>query len=249
MFALILKDLRCYANSHKYRRIQFVVLCALSLVLFVAAVEFYAHRRMVGTIEVGQQTYMLFIIALFFVQFWVPRYMVEALYMERGYLKTGGRNGALLALTPLASWKILTGKLIATVLWAIWGILLAVPLLALSSYIGGLVLSQWIKCGVVLWVSCIFFAFVGLSVGLWVAPTPAKGISYGLVLLITFLPFIPTALFETVPMLAAMSPLCALLSILRADPTNLWVWNIGLFCILPVLFFPVLVKRVRFCLM
>ena len=248
MLAIILKDLRCYANSRKYRRMQFIVLCALSITLFVATVEFYAHRRMVGTIEVGKQTYMLLIIALFFVQFWVPRYMVEALYMERGCLKTGGQNGVLLALTPLASWKILTGKLIATVLWAMWGILLAFPLFTLSSYMGGFVLSQWIKCGVVLLVSCIFFACVGLSIALGVAPTQAKGISYGLVLLITFLPFVPTSLFETVPMLAAMSPLCALLSILRADPTNVWVWNIGLFCILSVLLFPILVRRVRHCL-
>ena len=249
MLAIILKDLRCYANSRKYRRMQFIVLCALSITLFVATVEFYAHRRMVSTIEVGKQTYMLFITALCFVQFWVPRHTVEALYMERGYLKTGGQNGVLLALTPLASWKILTGKLIAIVLWAIWGILLAAPLFALSSYIGGLVLSQWIKCGAVLWVSCIFFAYVGLSVALWAAPTPAKAISYGFVLFITFVPFVPISLFETLPMLAAMSPLCAFLSILRTDPTNLWVWNIGLFCILSALIFPVLVRRVRLCLM
>ena len=248
MLAIILKDLRYYANSRKYRRIQFIVLCVLSLVLFLATFEFYAHRRMIGTIEVGKQTYILFIIAVFFVQFLVPRYMVEALCMERGYLKTDRQNGVLLALTPLANWKIVTGKLIAVVLWAIWGILLTVPLFALSSYIGGLVPSQWMKCGVVLLMSCIFFAFIGISVALWAAPTPAKGISYGLVLLITFLPLIPSSLFETVPILAAMSPLCALLSILGTDPTNLWIWNVGLFCISSVLIFPILVKRMRFCL-
>ena len=248
MLAIILKDLRCYANSRKYRRIQFIVLCALSLVLFVATIEFYAHRRMVGTVDVGKQTYMLFIIAFFVVQFFVPRHIVEALYMERGHLKTLGQNGALLALAPLTNWKILMGKLIAVVLWAMWGIWLTVPLFALSSYIGGLVLSQWVKCGIVLLVSCLFFALIGVGIALWAAPTQAKGISYGLVLLLTFLPFIPSSLFETVPMLAAMSPLCALLSILRTDPTDLWVWNIGLFCILSALIFPVLVKRVRLCL-
>ena len=246
MLAIILKDLRCYANSRKHQRIQFIVLCALSLLLFVATVEFYAYRRMVGTVEVGKQTYTLFIVALFFFQLWVPRNMVEALYMERGYLKPNGQNGTLLALTPLVDWKILSGKLIAVVLWAIWGILLITPLFALSSYIGGLTPWQWVKCGIVLLVSCLFFAFVGIGVALWAAPTPAKGLSYGFVLLITFLPFIPSSLFETISVLAAMSPLCALLSILRADPTNLWVWNIGLFCILSALIFPVLVRRVRF---
>ena len=246
MLAVILKDLRCYANSHKYRRIQFIVLCALSLVLFVATVEFYAHRRAVGTIDVGKQTYTLFIIAVFVVQFLVPRYAVETLSMERGYLKNRVENGALLVLAPLANWKILAGKWIAVVLWATWGIWLTLPLFALSSYIGGLTLWQWGQCGVVLLMSCIFFALVGISIALWASPTQAKGISYGVVLLITCLPFIPFSLFETMPMLAAISPLSALLTILRADSTNLWVWNIGLFCVLSALIFSVLVKRMRF---
>ena len=242
MLAVILKDLRCYANSRRYRRVQFIVLCALAFILFVATFEFYAHRRTVGTIDVGKQTYTLFIIALFVFQFLVPRHAVEALYMERGYLKADGQNGALLALVPLADWKILAGKLIAVVFWAMWGILLTAPLIALSSYIGGLALLQWMKCGVVLLMSCVFFALVGIGMALWTAPNQAKGVSYGLVLLLTFLPFIPIPLFEAMPMLAAMSPLCALLSILKADPTHLWVWNIGLFCALSVLIFSVLVK-------
>lgn len=245
MLAVILKDLRCYTNSRKYRRIQFVVLCLLSLVLFVAAVEFYAHRRAVGTIDVGQQTYMLFVIVLFVVQFWVPRHAIEAFDMEQRYLKNNGQNRALLALTPLANWKVLAGKLIAVVLWAIWGICLTIPLFALSSYIGGLALSQWVRCGAVLLMSSVFFALVGIGVTLWTSPTRAKAISYGFVLLITFSPFIPSSLFEATPMLVAISPLCALLSILRADLTHLWVWHIGLFCVLSALIFPVLVKRMR----
>ena len=246
MLAVILKDLRYYVNSRKYRRIQFIVLCALAFVLFIATVEFYAHRRMVGTIDVGKQTYILFVVTLFVIQFLVPRYAVEALYMEREDLKTREQNGAFLALTPLSSWEILSGKWIAVVLWATWSILLMVPLFALSSYIGGLTLSQWMKCGMVLLMSCIFFALVGISIALWASPTQAKGISYGIVLFITCLPFIPSSLFETIPMLAAMSPLRALLSILGADSTNLWVWNIGLFLILSALIFPVLVKRIRY---
>ncbi len=246
MLAVILKDLRYYVNFRKYRRIQFIVLCALTFVLFIATIEFYTHRRMVGAIDVGKQTYILFIITLFVSQFLVPRYAVEALYMERGYLKTHSENGALLVLTPLANWRILAGKWIAVVLWAIWGILLAVPLFALSSYIGGLTLSQWVKCGMVILMSCIFFALIGIGVALWTSPIQGKAISYGVVLFITCLPFIPSSLFETMPMLAAMSPLCALLSILGTDSTDLWVWNIGLFFILSALIFPILVKRIRF---
>ena len=246
MLAIILKELRCYSNSVKYRRIQFLVLCALALLLFVVTVEFYAHRRTGITVDVGKQTYMLFIIALFVIQFWVPRHAVEAWHTEctdKAHLPEGGGNGFLLVLTPLANWKILAGKLSAVVIWAVWGIWLTIPLLALSSYIGGLAVLQLVKCGAVLLVSCIFFAFIGISFGVWSPSLRAKSISYGFVLFITFFPLVPFPPFDTIPMLAVISPLCALLSILGADPTNLWVWNIGLFCLLPSVLFPVLLKQ------
>lgn len=246
MLAIILKDLRFYTHSRKYRRIQFLPLCALALVLFVATVEFYAHRLTGGPIDVGKQTYTLFIVALFIAQFWVPRHAVEALHMELAYNANrggNGGNGALLQLTPLANWKILAGKLSAVVLWAVWSVWLTMPLLALSSYIGGLALSQLVRCGAVLLVSCIFFAMSGIGIGLWHASARAKGISYGFVLFITFLPLIPFPSFDAIPMLAAMSPLCALLSVIRSDPTHLWVWHIGLFCGLSFLIFPFLVRR------
>ena len=246
MLAIILKDLYCYVSSRKYRRIHFITLCTLALVLFIATVEFYAHRRGAGTLDVGKQAYMLFIIALFIFQFWVPRHAVEAIDMERGYLRTDGQNSNLLALTALADWRILAGKLVGVVVWAMWGILLTVPLFALSSYIGGAAPLEWMKCGAILLVGSVFFAIIGIGAALWFSSTPAKAVSYGCVLLITFLPFIPSGLFETVPVLAAMSPLCALLSIFRSDPTNLWIWNIGLLSVLSVLIFPVLVKRMRF---
>ena len=246
MLAVILKDLYCYVSSGKYRRIQFIALCTLSLVLFIATVEFYAHRREAAAIDVGKQTYMLFIIALFIVQFLVPRHAVEALDMERGYLRDDGQNAALLVLTSLSDWEVLAGKLIGVVVWAMWGILLTVPLFALSSYIGSSAPLQWMKCGAVLLVSSVFFALLGIGAALLFSSIRAKAISYGFVLLITFLPFIPSALFEAMPMLAVISPLCAFLSIFRTDPTDLWVWNIGLFSVLSVLIFPVLVKQMRF---
>lgn len=224
---------------------QFLLLCALALLLFVATVEFYAHRRTGLVINVGKQAYTLFIIALFVIQFWVPRHAIETWHTETSLQKSGG-NGFLLVLTPLANWKILAGKLCAIVLWAVWGIWLTIPLLAFSSYIGGLAVSQLVKCGAVLLVSCIFFALIGTGFGLGNAPLRAKSISYGVVLFITFFPLVPFPLFETIPLLTAMSPLCALLSILSADPTNLWVWNIGLFCLLSTLIFPVIVRQIRF---
>ena len=239
MLTIILKELRCYTNSDKYRRIHLLILCGFALLLFVGTVEFYADRR----IDVGKQAYRLCIILLFIAQFWVPRHAVEALHIER-HLPGNGTNGALLVLTPLGNWKILAGKLSAVVLWAMWGIWLTIPLFALSSYTGSLGVSQLARCGAVLLVSNIFFALVGIGFALCNPPTRAKGISYGFVLLLTFLPLIPVPLFDAIPVLDVISPLCMVLSILSADPTHLWLWNIGLFCALSVLIFPVLV---RFC--
>ena len=239
MFALILKELRCYTNIGKYRRMQLVVLCGFALLLLVGTIEFYAYH----TPNVGKQTYKLCIIFLLIVQFWVPRHAVEAWHTDQ-HLLGNGTNGALLALSPLASWKILAGKLSAIVLWATWSIWLTFPLFALSSYTGGFAVSQLARCGAVLLMSCIFFALIGIGFALRNPPLQAKSISYGLVLLLTFLPLIPIPLFDAIPVLDVISPLCVVLSILSADPTYLWLWNIGLLCALSVLIFPVLV---RFC--
>ena len=252
MFAIILKELHCYCNSTKYRRIPFLIICALALLLFIATVEFYADSRTGKPIDVGKQTYMLFIIALFIVPFWVPRHAVDAWCMEgtrrphHARPREYGQNGALLALTPLANWQILIGKLSAIVVWAVWSIWLTLPLLALSNYIGGLAITQLVRCGAVLLVSSMFYALIGVGFALWNPPIGAKRISYGLVLLTTFLPLVPVPPFNVIPMFAAISPLCALLSILNADPTQLWVWNIGLFCTLFLLFLPILLKQMRF---
>ena len=252
MLTIILKELHCYCNSTKYRRIQFLMICALALLLFVATVEFYADSRTGKPIDVGKQTYTLFIIALLIVQFWVPRHAVEAWCMEGtqmsypARLREYGQNGAFLALTPLTNWKILVGKLSAIVVWTLWSIWLTVPLLALSTYIGGLRAGQLVRCGAVLLVSCIFYALIGVGFALWNSSIRAKHVSYGMVLLTTFLPLLPIAPFNTIRLFAAMSPLCAMLSILDADPTHLWIWNTGLFCVLSVLLFPILLRQMRF---
>ena len=217
-----------------------LVLCGFAVLLLIGTVEFYAHQ----TIDVGQQAYKLCVIFLFVVQFWVVRHAVEVWHAEQ-QLSGDGINGVLLALTPLTNWKILAGKLSAVVLWAVWGIWLTVPLFALSSYTGGLAVSQLMKCGAVLSVSCLFFALIGIGCALRHPPARAKSIGYGIILLLTFLPLMPVPPFETIPLLDAISPLCALLSILYADPTHLWLWSIGLFCVVSVLMFPVLVKQMR----
>ena len=234
MLAIVLKELRSYTRSRKYLRLHFLTLGALTLSLFVATVEFYAQSRTGAAVDVGKQTYTVFIVALFLTQFFVPRHAVEALHSE-------AMNGALLRLTPLSHWHILAGKLSAVVFWELWRIWLTVPLLALSSYIGGFAIAQLLKCGVVLLVSCLLFAQTGISFACWHPPIRAKSIGYGIVLIITFLPLMP---MPNVPaMLEAMSPLCALLSILRSEPTQLWVWHVALSCVLSVLLFCVCAMR------
>ena len=254
MLAIILKDLRFYTNSRKYKIIQFVILSVLVFMLFVSIMEFYAQGTETqldrSQIDVGRQTYALFIICIFIVQFLVPRHAVEAVRMEISKSFLGDRlqrysgNSTLLALTPLPNWKIFGGKLAAVVIWTLWGIWFAIPLFALSSYIGGLAISQLVKCGVVILISCIFFALIGMGFALWHPAARAKGISYGIILAITFLPLIPILPFSTIPMFDILSPLCAIFSILKLDETYLWIWNVCLFCVLCLVIFPILCRRV-----
>jgi len=237
MLAIILKELRCYTRSAKYRRIQLLMLAGVTLLLLISTVEYYAHR----TTDIGKQTYKLCTIALLIAQLWVPRHAVEALQLGQPHPRNS-TNRALLVLTPVANWKILGGKLSAIVLWALWSICLTFPLFALSSYIGGLTAAQLLKCGAVLTMTSISFALIGITFALCNPPTQAKGISYGIVLLLTCLPLIPVPPFDAIPLLDTISPLCALLSILNADHTLLWLWNLGLLSSLSALIFPLSAK-------
>ncbi len=255
MLTIILKDLRLYTNSRKYKIIQFGILAVLVFALFASTMEYYAQGTDTqldrGQIDVGKQTYSLFIICIFIAQFLVPRHAVEAVRIEHhqsfigDHLQRYSGNSALLALTPLPNWKIFGGKLAAIVIWALWGVWFTIPLFALSSYIGGLSIPQLVKCGVVILVSCIFFALIGIVFALWNSATRAKGISYGLVLAITFLPLLPIKPFTDISLLRVMSPFCALLSIIGSNPTSLWIWNVCLLCVLCLVIFPVVVKRFR----
>ncbi len=251
MFAIILKELRSYTQIRKYRRIHFIIVCILAVLLFAATLEFYAQSRKGPTIDVGRQTYTFFIIGLFISNFLVPRHIVEALHAEQlspavltGENLPAGNcnpNAALIRLTPITPVKILAGKLSAVVVWMLWGIWLTIPLLTLSIYIGGLAPGQLFKCGVVLLVSGIFFSIIGIGFALWHPPTSAKGYSYAVILLITFLPQMPLTNFNLMPVLKMISPLCALLSIRHSE--SMWVWHIGMLSLLSVLIFAVLVKR------
>ena len=255
MLTIILKDLRSYTNNRKYLTIQFIVLTVFVVLFFIAAVEFYAQgintqqNRML--VDVGTQTYTLLIVCIFMAQFLIPKHAVESVYMERSKMTSEGHqhrcsvNTALLALTPLANWKILCGKLAAVVIWGLWGLWLTIPLFTLSSYIGGLPISQLGRCGAVIFVSCPLFALIGIGFASRQPPEQAKGISYGIILAITFLPMVPISPFMDIPMLAALSPLSVLLSILQSHTTHLWIWHLGLYCGLSLLMLPILIRIYR----
>lgn len=253
MIAIIIKDLRIFTNTRKYLIIQFVVLSLLVLGLFLGTIEFYAQGTDTNQngkpLDVGKQIYTLFILCIFFALFLVPRHAVDTLNLEfsGGYVNNSPlknrSNWSLLHITPLRYWRIIMGKLIAIVVWSVWLIWISGPLFALSSYLGGVPIEQYVLSGIVIVVSCLFFAMIGMGFALWLTPINAKGVSYAVVLIITFLPLLPISPFVDLPMLTKLSPIASLLSGLQSGVNELWMWNIGLYCLICVLIFPLLVWR------
>ena len=253
MLAITLKDLRTFTNTRKYLIIQFAILTTLILILFVATLEFYAQgidtNKSVKLIDVGKKTYTIFIIAIFFAQFVVPRHAVDAIHLEltgTNLKDSPLRNDStwsLLKLTPLESWRIIGGKLISVVVWSFCVIWFTIPLFALSGFLGGVPILQYWQCGIVIFVSCLLYSLIGIGSAFWFSTINAKGISYGIVLTITFLPLLPISPFTEIPMLETLSPLVALFSVLLSNESNLWLWNVGLYSVLCLIIFPILVWR------
>lgn len=254
MLTIVLKDLRTFTNTRKYLIIQFVILTILILILFVATLEFYAQgtdtNRSVKLIDVGKKTYTIFIIAIFFAQFVVPRHAVDAVRLEltgthlKDSLQRNDSNWTLLRLTPLGNWRIIGGKLISVVLWSFCMIWFTIPLFALSGFLGGIPILQYLQCGIVIFVSCLLYALIGIGLALWQSPLNAKGISYGIVLTITFGPLLPLSPFTEIPVLEIISPLVALFSVLLSNGGPLWLWNVGFYSVLCLIIFLVLVWRI-----
>ena len=198
MLAIILKDLRTFTNTRKYLIVQLVILTILVLVLLIGTMEFYAQgidtNKNIKLIDVGKKTYTIFIIAIFFAQFLVPRLAVDAVRFEltgtnlKDSLRRNDNNWTLLKFTPLGNWRIIGGKLIAVVLWSFGVIWFTIPLFALSGFLGGVQIVQYLQCGIVILVSCLLYSLIGIGLALCLSPLNAKGISYGIVLTITFGP-------------------------------------------------------------
>lgn len=255
MFAIILKELHTYTNTRKYLVIQLIVLSLLVSMFYLVSVESYAQamnkHHISLNLDVGKRTYTIFIFSIFMTILLVPKHAVESVYMERSSIdyrkhqNISSINAALLRLTPIANWKILCGKFAAVVLWGISGICLTIPIFFLSIFLGGLPLIQIVRCGAVIFVSCIFFVLIGIGFATWQTPIRAIGISYGIILTFIFLPMLPIMPFAAIPKFDVLSPLSALLSILQSDTTQPWIWNICLLGGLSLLIFPILVRYYR----
>lgn len=233
MIALITKDLRYYASQPKFRRIQPITVGLLSLILLAAAFELFAYAQTGGQINVGYGIYSILVIALFIMLlcFAVPLQAIEAVRIENL-----SANFDLLRMSPFSPLELLAGKLIASVIAALWTIWLVTPLFWLSVYAGGLSLNQLLKCGLV-FIACIsLFSMIGIGFALTSNANQARGRSYATILLLTFLPLI---LSRTLPidgallnLLYVLSPLSVLLSIIGLYPNAfitgipLWSWMV-----------------------
>ena len=250
MIALILKELRFYAHQPKYRRTQFIILCTLAFALFATAFEQFAISRGRPQILVGESIYTL-LISLFFcllLGLVIPLQAVDSFQIERR-----GSNWDLLNLTPISHQKFLLGKLMAAVLVLLWCIGLTIPLFGISVYTGGLEVRQLFLCGLVSIIGFIAFFLIGACFTLLGCPDHARGRSYAVVLLLTFIPLIAPALtplvnFPTIllELLRTLSPLCTLVTIVKSDVyisfsiIPIWVWMVLYHIILSATLFGVL---------
>ena len=246
MIALIVKELRCYARQRRYRRIQFVIMCLLAFTLFTAAFELFAQSQTSSQIDVGSGIYSILVIVFFIaiLCFAVPLQGIEAIQIEKR-----SANLDLLTITPINAWKLLAGKLIGAIIAALWSVWLATPLFWLSIYTGGLTLRQLFACGLVFIAGNALFLMIGISFTLFGNPIHARSRSYAAVLSITLLPLIlsHTIRFEqgALDLLHLLSPLCALLSIIRSEKGSIaiWLWMTCFYLLLFALMFGISGRR------
>ena len=233
MIALIIKELRFFASQKKFRRIQPITVGLLSLILLAAAFELFAYAQTGRQIGVGYGMYSILVIALFIMLlcFSVPLQAIESVQIENQ-----SANIDLLRMSPLSPLKLLAGKLIASVIAALWTIWLVTPLFWLSIYAGGLSLNQLLICGMV-FIACIsLFSMIGICFARTSNSVRVRGRSFGTILLLTLLPLISSRTLPIdgalVNLLNVLSPLSVLLSIIGSNPNAfmmdvpLWSWMV-----------------------
>ena len=236
MIALIAKELHYYASQRGFRRIQLIIIGLLSVILFVATFELFAYTQTGGQINVGYGIYLILVIALFILLlcFVVPLQAIEALQIENQ-----SSNLDLLKMSPLSPLVLLVGKLLASVIAALWTIWLVAPLFWLSIYAGGFTLNQLLTCGLI-FIACIsFFSMIGICFALSSNFIQARARSFATILLITFLPLISSWTLPVddilVNLIKSLSPLSILLSIIGWHPNAfimgfpLWSWMVCLY--------------------
>ena len=248
MLSIILKDLSIFSNSRRYRLIQYIIVSILIIIFFISLTEFYSSgidNQNGYSVNPGYQTYSLFILCLLFITFLVPRHAIETLDMEipplikSESLNVGIGNITFLNLSKLTGFDIIIGKITGVVIWTLWSVWFLIPIFSLSSYIGGYSIWHLTKCGIILTINSVLFCIIGYICGLCFSTTTAKGVSYGIVLFITFLPTIPFFPFN-IGVFDNLSSLTGLSSILNTNGSYLWIYNSGFYLILSLLLFPIL---------
>ena len=252
MFALIVKELRSYANQRQYRRGMFVILVLLAFTLFATAFESFARSTQAGSpTNLGAGLYGILVTVFFglLLCFVVPVQIIGAIEIEKR-----SSNFGLLLMTPLNPWGLLGGKLIGGLVAAFWPDWLASPLFWLSIYTGGLELVHTLACILVMISASLVFSMVGIGFALFGSARHAISRSYAIILLITFLPLILSHTFTLTPrmeaLLRALSPLCVLLSIVRSETDFLygvmpiWGWMMCVYALLSAFMFWMTGKRI-----
>ena len=256
MLSVLYKDLSIFSNSRRYRLIQFMILVLLITIFFIGLTEFYSagsENQNINTVNPGTQTYTLFIICMLIITFLVPRHAIEALNLEKSVKDNDNTqnvsiwNLSYLKLSKLSDFEILIGKIAAVVIWTLWSVWLLIPIFSLSSYIGGYTLWQLVKCGIILTINGILFSIIGYICGLCFPTITAKGVSYGIILLITLIPILPFSPFniDNLDILSSSKFIRGISSILYSGASHLWLYNSCLYLILSILLFPILLILFR----
>lgn len=236
MIALVAKELRYFASQRTFRRIQIIIVCLLSLVLLIAAFELFSYAQRGVQIDVGYGIYSVLVIAFFILMLCL---VAPLQAMETVQIENNSTNADFLNIIPLSIWKRLTGKLIASVIAALWSILLVTPLIWLSIYSGGLTFNQLSKC-LLVYIACIsLFSMIGMCFTLSTNPLQARARSFSTVLLITFLPLVSSSVLpldeNLLNLLNSLSPLVVLLSIIGLYSnafiigSPLWIWMVCIY--------------------
>lgn len=174
----------------------YLLVLAITMTLFYLAIADVAGLTLDANQAIGRALFLFVtVIALIQVCIVVPSQAASALTSEKE-----SETYDLLISTLLPPWKIVLGKLLAALAYALLLIIAVVPLMALSFFFGGVTIREVLLALLGLLVTCILFGSIGLT---WsalvrrslVSTTLTQATNAALLLGIPFLSAIFLALF------------------------------------------------------